>query len=211
MVVFGVSVFSSIAPSTSPTNSLAVTPLALFAPGLQPASEAYRESLDIPAHSFFFLARWQWYEWVGILRALALLAGYKELLGNAIGDVWKPDLCTYRLWSGILCAALVITCRRVWRRGYFCSLCARCIFSIFSSSYYRRNAGGICASPARLAMAGSVLAALRGDVLRASVRLFQQVHTWNGRSRPANYWLQAFDWIRENTRKTPTLHSTRIT
>ena len=47
--------------------ALALFPLALF----PPVTSAYRQALD--SHSYFFLLRWVWYEWLGILGPLLLL------------------------------------------------------------------------------------------------------------------------------------------
>jgi len=81
-------------------------------------------------------------------------------------------------------AALVITCRREWRRGYFCSLCARCIFSIFSFFLFTGGMLGDLCFAARLAMAGFALAALRGDVLRAAPDFPSKSHVNGPESSP---------------------------
>ena len=47
--------------------ALALFPIALF----PPVTGAYRQVLD--SHSYFFLLRWAWYEWMGILGPLLLL------------------------------------------------------------------------------------------------------------------------------------------
>jgi len=186
MVVFGVAYFLALLLPRVRPIALAVSPLALFVPGLQPASEAYRESLDIPAHSFFFLARWQWYEWVGILAPLALLAGYRRI---ARKRDWRclesltSALIVY--WSGILCrGADDNRAEENGGVGIFAAyaLAASSLYSLLL--IYRRNAGRICASPARLAMAGSVLAALRGDVLRAAPDFPSKSTRGMARSRP---------------------------
>src|SRR6267154_4093173 len=81
----------------------------------------------------------------------------------------KPDLCTYRLWSGILCRGAGDNRAEEYGGVGISAAYALAASSLYSLLLiYRRNAGRICASPASLAMAGSVLAALRGDVLRAA-------------------------------------------
>jgi hypothetical protein len=47
--------------------ALALFPIALF----PPVTNAYRQVLD--SHSYFFLLRWEWYEWMGIVGPLLLL------------------------------------------------------------------------------------------------------------------------------------------
>lgn len=77
MVVFGVAYLMALHLPRIRTTALAAIPFGLFVPILQ--SGAYRDTLDIPAHSFFFLARWQWYECIGIFAPLALLAVYSRI------------------------------------------------------------------------------------------------------------------------------------
>src|SRR5436190_4886839 len=49
------------------TTAVMLLPTAMF----PPASGAYRQVLD--SHSYFFLLRWEWYEWLGFAGPLAIL------------------------------------------------------------------------------------------------------------------------------------------
>jgi hypothetical protein len=68
-VAFAVILFSydlrSSAANYKP--ALAILPVALF----PPVTSAYRQVLD--SRSYFFLLRWQWYEWLGIIGPLIIL------------------------------------------------------------------------------------------------------------------------------------------
>jgi len=201
MVVFGVAYFLALLLPRVRPIALAVSPLALFVPGLQPANEAYRESLDIPAHSFFFLARWQWYEWVGILAPLALLAGYRRI---ARKRDWR---CLESLTSALIVyglaffvAALVITVPKSMAAWVFLQPMRSLhllyiLFFLFTGGMLgefvlRRHVW-------RWLVLFLPLCAAMYFVQRQTFPASPHVE-WPG-VVPENYWLQAFDWIRENT------------
>jgi hypothetical protein len=84
MVVFGVSyavVFlgtrrhKATEPSKQATmaGALLLFPFGLF----PPVSDAYREVLD--TRPYFFLSRWHWYEWLGIVAPIALLWWFSRI------------------------------------------------------------------------------------------------------------------------------------
>ncbi len=83
MVVFGVSYvlllwfFSRQAKPREERNygivGAALLPLGLF----PPVTNAYREVLD--SHSYFFVSRWKWYEWLGIFAPLVLLWWFRRI------------------------------------------------------------------------------------------------------------------------------------
>ena len=81
MVVFGVSYailllwFSQREARAAPvaTKMAVLLPFGLF----PPVSDAYREVLN--SHSYFFLLRWEWYEWLGIFGPLVLLWWFAQI------------------------------------------------------------------------------------------------------------------------------------
>lgn len=84
MVGFGVSYAVLLLWFSTPRSSFAgwagwvpaaavLFPLGLF----PPVTQAYRDVLN--SHEYFFLLRWQWYEWVGIFAPLALLAWFGRI------------------------------------------------------------------------------------------------------------------------------------
>jgi len=81
MVVFGVSYailllwFSQreVMKAQVATTMAVLLPFGLF----PPVSDAYREVLN--SHSYFFLLRWEWYEWLGIFGPLVLLWWFAQI------------------------------------------------------------------------------------------------------------------------------------
>jgi hypothetical protein len=71
MAIFGVSYLICLILTTYCRQRGASAFLPLFFGFFSPASDAYRKVLS--THSYFFILRWEWYEWVGILAPLALL------------------------------------------------------------------------------------------------------------------------------------------
>jgi hypothetical protein len=89
--------------------SLSLLPLLLFPFGLfPPVTGAYREVLQ--TRSYFFLLRWEWYEWLGILAPMALLWWFRRIARQQSLPVLKL-LCGALLWFGglFLAASLVIS------------------------------------------------------------------------------------------------------
>jgi len=114
MVVFGVSYalllwfFSRQAKPREERNYVivgaALLPLGLF----PPVTNAYREVLD--SHSYFFLSRWKWYEWLGIFAPLMLLWWFHRIAQKQNLPVLKfmcQSLVTFGLFYFL--AALIIT------------------------------------------------------------------------------------------------------
>lgn len=60
-------------PGRVPVASALIFPLNLF----PPVSDAYREILE--TRSYFFLLRWEWYEWLGIFAPLLLLDWFRRI------------------------------------------------------------------------------------------------------------------------------------
>lgn len=201
MAVFGVAYLLVLQLPRFKTVVLVVVPLGLALPGFQPVDGAYRDSLDIPAHSFFFLSRWQWYEWVGIFAPIALLAVYR---GIARRRGWR---CLKTLTSALIiygvvffAVALVLTIPKSLASWVF--LQPMRAFHILYVLLFVFTGG----------MVGEFV--LRRQVWRwlvlfvslCGLMYFVQRQTfpatphveWPG-VVPANDWVQAFAWIRGNT------------
>jgi len=81
MVVFGAAFLCSYfllgrKPEGKNRAVLLLLPLGLF----PPVTDAYRNVLN--SHSYFFVTRWEWYEWLGIFGPLALLWWFGRIAGK---------------------------------------------------------------------------------------------------------------------------------
>jgi hypothetical protein len=87
-----------------PAAALALLPLGLF----PPVTEAYRQILS--TREYFFLLRWEWYEWLGLLGPLPILWCYGRLAHRQNLPVFKR-MCSALILFELLffAAALIIT------------------------------------------------------------------------------------------------------
>lgn len=111
MIVFGITyvVLSMVLermPSTAPMPALASAFLLLpFGLGA-PVTDGYREILK--ANSYFYIQRWEWYEWFGAFAPLALIAWYRHLAGKK-DQRWIVRIATDTIWfGGIYIAGAVV-------------------------------------------------------------------------------------------------------
>jgi hypothetical protein len=81
-----------------------VFPLALF----PPVNSAYKQTLN--AHSYFFVLRWEWFEWLGAIAPLFLFWWFARIAQRRKLYALR-QLCFATIGFGIVCtlAALVIT------------------------------------------------------------------------------------------------------
>jgi hypothetical protein len=101
--------FLVLANGASPASSLPLSLLLLLPFGLfPPVTGAYREVVQ--TRSYFFLLRWEWYEWVGMLAPMALLWWFRRIARQQSLPVLDL-LCGALLWFGGLffVASLVIS------------------------------------------------------------------------------------------------------
>ena len=85
-------------------TALALLPLGLF----PPVTEAYRQILN--TREYFFLLRWEWYEWLGIFAPLGLLWWYRSI-ARKHGMQALERMCSALILFELLffAAALIIT------------------------------------------------------------------------------------------------------
>ena len=115
MVVFGISYCilyfwldhsqsSQPAPRTVAAATALLFPFGMF----PPVSEAYRQALD--SRSYFFLLRWEWYEWVGIFAPLLLLWWFRALaLKHGLPMLAKMSTALVLFGLAFFLVALMIT------------------------------------------------------------------------------------------------------
>jgi hypothetical protein len=179
------------------TTATMLLPTAMF----PPVSCAYRQVLD--GHSYFFLARWQWYEWLGFAGPLAIL----WLLGRAARQRRLASvevLCRTSVNFGLLffVAALITSVPQSARFAELQPM--RSLHLVFILLFV--ISGGwltewVMSSTRNLQfflLAG--LAALNGGMFYAQRQLFPATPhiEWPGRNS-GNAWVQAFTWIRDDT------------
>jgi hypothetical protein len=187
--------------TTRPAWVLAALPSAglLHSFSLTPASGAYRDVLY--SRNYFFAYRWHWYEWIGAIAPLLLLAAIAR---------WPPRAAS---------AAVAKTCRALIVLAAF----STAVFLLFSSSHHFDNLTRL--QPMRsfhivyllmFVMLGGLLGeyVLRGRAWRW-IALFLPLAMgmfavdygqysfsphiewpWQASSNP---WLEAFAWARANT------------
>ena len=163
-----------------------------------PASPAYRQAISLPARTFLFLARWHWYEMLGLVLPLLLFALARRHLGS---NTRKGAICLTCLLLGS--TSTVIAAAFVPTAGPFLFVPLQVLRS-FHLLYALGTVlcGGVLAavwSRTRIAAVPLVVALFAG--MFAAQRL-----SWTGSSPiewpgadPANPYEQAFLWIRGNT------------
>jgi len=167
-------------------------PLAFRAP-----SEAWREAaLGSP---YYFLLRWEWYEWVGIFAPLALLVWFGYLGARNGLDVlsrmsWR--LTAFGLFFFVLSAVLTIPARFeravIFQPMRFLHLTYLLLFML---------AGGILGKwvlrgrPLRSFLLFAPICILMFSVQRQQFPASSHVE-WPG-ATSENSWLRAFEWVRQ--------------
>ncbi len=202
MVVFGVSYFALLLWLRRSQHSFvnaAFLPVGLLLPFLQPVTGAYREALQ--AHSYFFLLRWEWYEWLGIFGPIVLLFWFKSIARRRALANFEL-LANATIWFAIFyfAAGLLITIPdRFARLTLFQPMRALhlvyILLFVFSGALLAR-----CVLKTELWRWCVLLVPLCAGMFYAQRQLFPATPhiEWPGVT-PANDWLQAFAWIRENT------------
>jgi hypothetical protein len=163
-----------------------------------PFSPAYREAVSLPPRTFLFLARWHWYEILGLLLPLILFALALRKLRPASR---KASLCLTCLLVGI--TSILIAALFVPSDGPY-ALVPLQILRNFHLIYM-----------VGIVLSGGILAELMARSRPVAVAIFAllftgmfaaQRFTWSGSNRvewpgshPSNPYQQAFLWIRDNT------------
>ena len=174
---------------------------AILLPGtfFPPVTDAYRQVLE--SHPYFFLVRWQWYEWLGIIGPLAILWWYGRIARRR--DLAALEaLCSTTVLFGLifLAAGLVITVPQSMTRFVelqpMRSLQLTYILLIAIS-------GGLIAEyvlKAQVWRWGALYISICAGMFYAQRQLFPATpHLEWPDAGTSNEWVQAFRWIRDNT------------
>ena len=166
---------------------------------MDPPPSAYHQVAN--SHGYFYLLRWQWYEWVGALAPMFFLWWFGRIarsrqLRNL--DLLCRALIVYELVY--LAAGIVLSIP-----GQFESLARlqpmRSLYLLYILFFL--FAGGLLGEYVlknRVWRWLALFAPLSAGMLAAQVALFPaSAHIeWPG-AAPRNQWVQAFSWIRNNT------------
>jgi len=163
-----------------------------------PVSPGYREAVALPPRTFLFLARWRWYEVLGLVLPLLLFFLGLRQWGLASR---KGALCLTCLAAGItscLVAALFVPVKGPYPLVPFQVLRSFHLIYALGIGF----AGGILSG----LFARSRLAAASLTIVLFAAMFANQHVSWSGSRpvewpglQPSNPWQQAFVWIRGNT------------
>jgi hypothetical protein len=194
IIFCGVYLWQDNKTQLAPADALLLFPLSLF----PPVSDAYRISLN--RHSYFFVTRWEWYEWVGIFAPLLLLW-------------WFSQIARKRDWHvlGRLCCALIL-----FQLFFFVVSLVLCLpyFANFAELQTMRSlhllyillfifSGGLLAEfvlKTKIWRWLILFVPLCAGMLYAQLQLFPETaHVEWPSAASRNSWVNAFLWIRHNT------------
>lgn len=165
----------------------------------EPANAGWRKALD--THTYYYLYKWHWYEWLGALAPLALFwllwrlaraRSETRLARFALAvfayGVFQQALALVMLTPASLIRLTPLQPMRYLQLVYF---------------FMTLVAGGLLGKFALKSRAwrwAAFLLVFNGGMLWAQCAEFSasQHIEWPGRA-PSNPWLQAFSWIRNNT------------
>lgn len=173
----------------------ALLPTAFF----PPVTDAYRRVLD--SHPYFFLLRWQWYEWLGIFGPLIILWWYRRIARrrNLPG---LDALCSATMVFGIVffAAGMVIMVPLSLMR--FAELQPMRGLQLVYILLFAVS-GGLISDyilKEKLWRWSALFVPICAGMFYAQRQLFPATpHVeWPG-ARTSNEWVQAFRWIRANT------------
>ena len=199
MVVFGAAYMFFVIwmerRELAPLAALALLPLGFF----PPVTEAYRQILN--TREYFFLLRWEWYEWLGLLGPLPILWCYGQIAGSHQLLVLKR-LCSALIVFELVffAAALVVTIPPQFANlAELQPMRALLLVYIFMFLF----TGGLLA---QWVLADKVwrwvvlFLPLCFGMWYAQRQLFPaSPHLELPWTRNNNQWVQTFEWIRQNT------------
>jgi multisubunit Na+/H+ antiporter MnhG subunit len=184
------------APAPSASFAFALMPLSwVFAP----TSKAWHVAAGTRA--YYFLSRWEWYEWLGVIAPLALLWWFRRLGlrdRNPALATLATRLAIYGVFQLGVAIALLVPPEFARLKSFQPMRFLHLLYLLFVLL-----AGGLIGQKLqrmrRLRWAALLLPL-------AAAMFFAQRQTYASSAHlelpgivPSNPWLQAFDWIRENT------------
>jgi hypothetical protein len=167
----------------------------------EPSSPAYHQVAL--AHSYFYLLRWHWYEWLGAVAPIAILWWFSRIARSRQLHTLDQMCRALMVYQPIYLAAALLTSiparfESLGRLQFMRSLyIVYVLLFLFAGSllgeYVLKNRVGrwiMLFAPICIAM----FLAQRAEFPRSA-------HIEWPWARPKNLWVQAFEWIRGNTRE----------
>jgi len=200
MASFGISycIFLSWRRGGNPSACLAAAMLPLGWV-FQPTSPAWQQAAI--TRDYYFLGRWQWFEWLGVIAPLFLLWGIYRL-GRKNGSLVQAQVASRLVWFGVFQLAVAVAIMlpssldrlKPFQPMRFLHLIYLLFFLL---------AGGLIGQKI---LRRHVYRWLLLFVPLAAGMFWAQRQTfpatahleWPG-AKPGNSWVEAFEWIRQNT------------
>jgi hypothetical protein len=185
--------------ATTPATLLTALPLGWL---FEPATDAWRKAASM--HDFYYLSRWEWYEWLGVFAPLVLLFAYQRFLARREHDdattlrSFVSALLYYGLFQTAAAIAVMLpqSLERIrplepMRYLHILYLFFFLLIGALLGRYMLRR---------HLYRWALLFIPLAVGMFYAQRQLYPaSAHIeWPGVA-PRNPWLQAFDWIRHNT------------
>ncbi|MGC2196951.1 MAG: hypothetical protein WA628_19910, partial [Terriglobales bacterium] len=199
MASFGIS-FCVFLAWRQPVPRLGATALALMPLGwiFEPTSEAWRVAAN--TRDYYFLSRWQWYEWLGVFAPLLILWWFRRI---AQGDrsVTLAHVASRLTWYGVFQLTVAVALMLPQGLQRVRPLQPMRYLHLFYLLFVLLSGGLLGQKLLRTHWARWLLA----FVPLAAGMFFAQRQTypssphleWPG-SAPRNAWVEAFGWIREH-------------
>lgn len=171
-----------------------LSPLGMF----PPVTGAYREALQ--AHAYFFLARWEWYEWLGLIAPVFLFWWFSAIARRknlpALAQLCRACI----LYGSLFVAVSLLTIPSIFERFLLLqpmrSLHLLYVLLLMVS-------GGLLGQllvQRKQWMWAIVLLPLCGGMYYAQRQLFPATpHLELPGAAPGNAWVEAFVWARDHT------------
>jgi hypothetical protein len=200
MGCYGISFCAFLAwqPTVPPAGRLA---LALVPLGwvFQPTSKAWHVAADTRA--YYFLSRWQWYEWLGVFAPLALLWWFRRMAlrdrNSALARL-STRLVVYGIFQLAVAVALLLPPGLARLESFQPMRFLHLLYLLFVLLV-----GGLLGQKLlrwrRLRWAALFLPLAAVMLLAQRQTYASSAHLEFPGTVPSNPWLQAFGWIRQNT------------
>ena len=204
MTVFGIAFIILLGivrryPRRSGLTSQVVAAAFIFVFPFKSPSPIYWDCLN--QHGYYFVLRWQWYEWLGIIGPIALLWWFGRIArGRNLPNLALLSYCAAIFDLIFFVAALIVTIPHVFAllAVYQPLRSLRLVYAFFLLF-----AGGFIGEfvlKKRALLWVVLFAPICAGMLFAQLQLFPADRhvEWPG-ANSGNPWLQAFTWIRKNT------------